>query len=223
MLTTQFFAMKIQRYMHEHGITTSTLAKVAAKAFRNGSINPNAWRRAPLSEEDIASSAMISILSPSTCSVRPVKAPSPSCCAGPITPAATPINRSTSRRRRCVRGALDRSKCSARGWPSHGPTAQRSGVPSGIRPSRDRAPRIHVAQVQDTESGAEVMHMAENGLCKHGEQEALVRSGATEMGGRCRSTPMGDVSPTASRSAHRGCVGVRECPATTGGCRRPPG
>ena len=25
--------------------------------------------------------------------------------------------------------------------------------------------------------------MAENGLCKHGEQEALLRSGATEIGG----------------------------------------
>ena len=33
MLTTQFFAMKIQRYMAEHGISASTLAKVAAKAF----------------------------------------------------------------------------------------------------------------------------------------------------------------------------------------------
>ena len=27
------------------------------------------------------------------------------------------------------------------------------------------------------------MHMAETGLCKHGEQEALIRSGATEIGG----------------------------------------
>ena len=47
MLTTQFFGMKIQRYMHEHGITANTLAKVAAKAFRNGSLNDNAWRRQP--------------------------------------------------------------------------------------------------------------------------------------------------------------------------------
>ncbi len=36
MLTTQFFGMKIQRYMHEHGISNEVLAKVAAKAFRNG-------------------------------------------------------------------------------------------------------------------------------------------------------------------------------------------
>src|SRR4051794_31163099 len=53
MLTTQFFGMKIQRYAHDHGITPSTLAKVAAKAYRNGSLNPNAWRREPMSEEQI--------------------------------------------------------------------------------------------------------------------------------------------------------------------------
>ena len=40
MLTTQFFAMKIQRYMAEHGISESTLAKVAAKAFENGALQP---------------------------------------------------------------------------------------------------------------------------------------------------------------------------------------
>ncbi len=42
---------------------------------------------------------------------------------------------------------------------------------------------IDVAQVQDTESGAEVMHLAECGLCKDGEQEALIARGATEIGG----------------------------------------
>ncbi|HEX9355256.1 MAG TPA: thiolase family protein [Streptosporangiaceae bacterium] len=59
MLTTQFFALKIQRYMSEHGITAATLARVAAKAFRNGSLNPNAWRRKPLSEQEILASKMV--------------------------------------------------------------------------------------------------------------------------------------------------------------------
>ena len=55
MLTTQFFAMKIQRYMAEHGISRSTLAKVASKAFDNGALNPSAWRRRPLTEEEVLS------------------------------------------------------------------------------------------------------------------------------------------------------------------------
>src|SRR4051794_41234904 len=58
MVTTQFFGMKIQRYMHEHGITSASLARVAAKAFRNGARNPNAWRRKPMSEQEILAAPM---------------------------------------------------------------------------------------------------------------------------------------------------------------------
>jgi acetyl-CoA acetyltransferase len=42
---------------------------------------------------------------------------------------------------------------------------------------------ISVAQLQDTESGAEIMHMAENGFCKDGEQEEWLANGWTEIGG----------------------------------------
>jgi acetyl-CoA acetyltransferase len=42
---------------------------------------------------------------------------------------------------------------------------------------------VDVAQLQDSESGAEIMHMAETGLCKDGEQEHLIQSGETEIGG----------------------------------------
>ena len=59
MLTTQFFAMKIQRYMSEHGISSATLAEVAAKAFRNGALNDNAWRRKSLSAAEILASKMV--------------------------------------------------------------------------------------------------------------------------------------------------------------------
>src|SRR5215471_8647762 len=42
---------------------------------------------------------------------------------------------------------------------------------------------VDVVQLQDTDAGAEVIHMAENGFCKDGEQEALLAEGATEIGG----------------------------------------
>jgi acetyl-CoA C-acetyltransferase len=58
-LTTQFFAMKIQKYMHDYGITEDGLIRVAVKNFRNGSMNPNAWRRKAMSYEEIAASPMI--------------------------------------------------------------------------------------------------------------------------------------------------------------------
>ncbi|MGN6472921.1 MAG: thiolase family protein, partial [Mycobacteriales bacterium] len=59
MLTTQFFAMKINRYMHDHDISRSTLAKVAVKAFANGALNPNAWRRTPRTEAEVLESRML--------------------------------------------------------------------------------------------------------------------------------------------------------------------
>jgi acetyl-CoA acetyltransferase len=40
MLTTQFFALKTQRYMHDHGITEDALIRVSEKAFTNGSLTP---------------------------------------------------------------------------------------------------------------------------------------------------------------------------------------
>jgi acetyl-CoA acetyltransferase len=42
---------------------------------------------------------------------------------------------------------------------------------------------IDVAQLQDTESGAEIMHMAENGFCADGQQEAWLADGRSRLDG----------------------------------------
>jgi acetyl-CoA acetyltransferase len=42
---------------------------------------------------------------------------------------------------------------------------------------------VDVIQLQDTDAGAEVIHLAENGFCRHGEQEQLIADGATEIDG----------------------------------------
>ena len=42
---------------------------------------------------------------------------------------------------------------------------------------------VDVIQLQDTDAGAEVIHLAENGFCADGDQEALVADGALEIGG----------------------------------------
>ena len=73
------------------------------------------------------------------------------------------------------------------------PSIQGTGVPSSVSADAAAAAfaaagvgpdEVDVAQLQDTESGAEVMHLAECGFCKHGEQEAMVAGGETEIGGR---------------------------------------
>ena len=52
-LTTHYFGTKIMRYMHDHGITEETLARVAAKNLDNGALAPHAWRRKPMSVDAI--------------------------------------------------------------------------------------------------------------------------------------------------------------------------
>ncbi len=58
-LTTQFFRHEANRYIHDHGISEETLARVANKNLRNGVLNPNAFRRKEISVEDIMASPVL--------------------------------------------------------------------------------------------------------------------------------------------------------------------
>jgi acetyl-CoA C-acetyltransferase len=185
MLTTQFFAMKIQRYMTEHDISESTLAKVASKAFDNGARNPNAWRRAPLDEEQILSSKMVNhpltqymFCSPGEGAVALVLARGPRIKELTRTPVY--LRSVTFRTRRFGSFEVFSPSIPIHAAPS--PTTEAAAAAfeeAGVAPSD-----VDVAQVQDTESGAEVMHLAETGLCEHGEQEDLIQRGHTALDGR---------------------------------------
>jgi acetyl-CoA C-acetyltransferase len=184
-LTTQFFGMKINRYMHSYGISQDTLARVAAKAFRNGAINPMAWRRKPLSEDEILESAMLSypltqymFCSPGEGGVALILARSDQ--AHLYTDRPIYLRAASVRSRRF--GSFEVLAPWLALEHSDGPTVDASKAAfeaAGIGPED-----VDVAQLQDTESGAEVMHMAENGFCDHGEQESLIAAGETEIGGR---------------------------------------
>jgi acetyl-CoA C-acetyltransferase len=185
MLTTQFFAMKIQRYMAEHGISESSLAKVAAKAFENGSRNPNAWRRQALSEDDVLSSNLVNdplrqymFCSPGEGAVALVLARG----ARIRELRSRPVYlRSVAFRTRRY-GSFEVFSPSIPVETAPSPTAEAAAAAfeqAGVGPDD-----VDVAQLQDTESGAEIMHLAETGLCQDGEQEALIQSGATRIGGR---------------------------------------
>jgi acetyl-CoA acetyltransferase len=183
MLTTQFFAMKIQRYMAEHAISESTLAKVASKAFENGALNPNAWRRQPLSEEEVLASKMVND------PLRQYMFCSPG--EGAVALVLARGEKARGRRPVLLRSAVFKTRrfgsfeVFSPSIPVHdgpSPTAEAAAAAfeqAGIGPDD-----VDVAQLQDTESGAEVMHLAETGLCEDGEQEQLIQSGATRIDGR---------------------------------------
>ena len=184
MLTTQFFANKITRYMGLHGISATTLGRVAEKAFENGVRAPHAWRRKPLSLEAIMGSRMISdpltqymFCSPAEGGVALILASDRKMrelgLSGPKVRGAAVRTR--------LPGSFEVFSPSLDVERSPSPTELASKAcfeMAGVGPGD-----IDVAQLQDTESGAEIMHMAENGFCADGEQERLVAEGATRLGG----------------------------------------
>jgi acetyl-CoA acetyltransferase len=185
MVTTQFFAMKIRRYLHDHDIDPQVLSVIAAKAYRNGALNPNAWRCTPLSVEEIESSTMVSdpltkymFCSPGEGAVALVLCRAE--LASRFTDRPVFLRSSVLRSRRF--GTFEVFSPWLSVDRADGPTVDAAVAAfemAGVAPSE-----VDVAQVQDTESGAELMHLAETGLCAHGEQTDLILSGETEIGGQ---------------------------------------
>jgi acetyl-CoA acetyltransferase len=183
-LTTKFFGMKTNRYMHEHGISIETLAKVAAKNYRNGSRNPNAFRRSPLSEEDILHSPVLNF--PLTqymfCAPDEGAAAVVMCRADMAHRyTSTPVYVRACEIRTRRYGAYEVHATFAPVEEDVSPTVYASHAAfeaAGISPQD-----VDVIQLQDTDAGNEVIHMAETGFCADGEQEKLVADGATEIGG----------------------------------------
>lgn len=183
-INPQFFGLKAQRYMHEHQIPVETLAAVAEKAFLNGERNPNAWRRKPLSREQILGSRLINdplrqfmVCSPSEGAVALVV------CRAEVADrySDTPIYLRAAELASRLDGSFELFQTSLPDElpPTPSETAsQRAYAAAGFSPSD-----IDVWQLQDTESGAEVMHMAEVGLCDHGAQPGLLEAGATSITG----------------------------------------
>ena len=185
MVTTQFFALKIQRYLHDHGLDARLLAEIAAKALRNGAITPHAWRRKAIPVDEIMAATMVNdpLTSYMFCS--------------PSEGGAAVVLMSSERARQVSDRAVELRALEFRtrqfgtfevfnpwlapeitaGATVH--AARAAFETAGIGPGD-----IDVAQLQDTEAGAELMHLAECGFCEHGEQERLIANGDLEIDGR---------------------------------------
>lgn len=185
MVTTQFFAMKLRRYMSLFDITAATLARVAEKALHNGALAPHAWRRTALDMGTILASPMVNdpltkymFCSPAEGAVALILASEKK--ARELGRTQTRIKAVTLRTR--PPGSFEVFAPAIDLTPGPSPTviASRAAYEmAGLGP-RD----IDVAQLQDTEAGAEIMHMAENGFCEDGEQEHWLAAGRTRLNGQ---------------------------------------
>lgn len=186
MVTTQFFGSKISRYMREYGISAETLAAVGEKAYFNGSLNLNAWRQDRLTREQIAESGMVN--DPLTrymfCS--------PGEGGAAIVVASAEAARRLGGRPVQVRAISHRTR-QFNSFEVFSPAVLGSGEPTSVSSDAAQAAfqqagiapsEVDVAQLQDTETGAEIMHMAECGFVDDGEQEKWISEGATAIDGR---------------------------------------
>lgn len=228
MLTTQFFALKTRRYLHEHGLSEDLLPEIAERAFRNGARNPDAWRRQPLSRQEIAAS-------------RPVNPPlrqymfcSPAEGAAAVVLASERAARRRAERPVWLRAVAIRTRrhgsfevfapsLAPESAPSPTVEASRAAfAEAGVAPGD-----IDIAQLQDTDAGTELMHLAENGFCADGEQERLIRDGETEIDGRLPVNTDGGcmangepIGASGLRQVHevclqlRGAAGARQVPGS---------
>ncbi len=184
-INPQFFSIKINRYMNKYGISHKALALVAAKATRNGSLNPMAWRKEAFTAEEVLQSKMLAypltqymFCSPGEGGVAMVLCRASE--AKKYTNKPIFLRAAVMRSRRF--GSFEVKSSWLPKEENVGPTVDASVAAfekAGIGPED-----VDVAQLQDTESGAEIMHMAENGFCQDGEQEDMLEKGETEINGR---------------------------------------
>ncbi|HMK12448.1 MAG TPA: thiolase family protein [Acidimicrobiales bacterium] len=185
MVTTQFFALKLRRYLDDHGLDPRLLAEVAAKALRNGSITPHAWRRNPFTADEIANAPMVN--DPLTTYMF----------CSPSEGGAAIVLTSTERAREMTDRSVELRAIEFRSRqfgtfevfsPSLAPTITPGATVDASRAAFESAgigpDEIDVAQIQDTEAGAELMHLAECGFCEHGEQGKLILGGELDIDGR---------------------------------------
>jgi acetyl-CoA acetyltransferase len=185
MLTTQFFALKLRRYMEQYGISARTLGLVAEKAFENGALAPHSWRKQPVDLETILNSQMVNdpltkfmFCSPAEGAVALVLASEKK--ARELGADAVKLKTATVRTRPPGSFEVFSPGLDIERGPSPTVIASKAAFEAaGIGPGD-----VDVAQLQDTESGAEIMHMAENGFCADGEQEQWLAQGWTKIGGK---------------------------------------
>ncbi|QIX50641.1 thiolase family protein [Rhodococcus sp. DMU1] len=208
-VTTKFFGMKANRYIQEHGISHETLARVAAKNYRNGALNPKAFRRTTFSVDEILSSLMLNYPLTAKMFCAPDEgAAAVIMCRGDLAArysSTKPVYlRSTAIRTRRY-GAYEVHATWAAVDEDVSPTvyaAEAAYEAAGIGPED-----VDVAQLQDTDAGAEVIHLAENGFCADGDQEKLVAEGATEIGG---SLPVNTDGGLIANGEPIGASGIRQ-------------
>jgi len=187
-----YFALRARRLMQESGVTREHLARVSVKNHAHGVHNPYAMYRKPFTMEAVLGAqtvcdplTLFMLCSPNEGAAAVLLSSAP----GPVGP---PVR---------VRAAVLRSHVPGSALGEHTPM---SGLIGDEPPSptetaareayelADLGPAdLDVVEVQDTDSGREILSIEELGLCPKGGGGRFVADGVGEMTGRLPVNPSG--------------------------------
>jgi acetyl-CoA acetyltransferase len=182
--TPAYFALRAQRLMVTSGVTDEDLAAVVVKNRRHGVANPDAMFRSEVTSEQVLASRMV---------CPPLRL---WMLCSPNEGAAAVVLRRTGRREGDVRvassvltshlpGSVLSESTPMSGLaddPIPAPTARAAAQAyeeAGVGPAD-----LDLVECQDTDAARELISCEELGLCEPGTITELLRSGATELGGR---------------------------------------
>lgn len=180
------FALTARRLMETHGATIEDFALVSAKAHDAGALNPRAQYRKTLSVEDILASRMIA--DPITLL---------QCCPSTDGAAALVLCSADVARQYTSNPIFIRASTVLSGGLAHAQTdpttymvgrtaAAQAYEQAGLGPDA-----LDLVELHDAFAPEEIIHYEDLGLCARGDGPALLRSGATSLGGRVPVNPSG--------------------------------
>ncbi|NMO05143.1 thiolase family protein [Gordonia sp. TBRC 11910] len=199
------FALQSKRLMDTHGATVEDFATVSVKAHRFGALNPKAQHRKELTVDEVLGS-------------RPIADPVTllQCCpntdgaAAVVLASAEFARRHTTTPVRIAGSALvsgdyeeRRTDITTMELSKHAATA--AYEQAGVAPSD-----VDVVEVHDAFACEEIVHYEDLGLCARGDGVALLRSGATSLGGRIPVNPSGGLLSLGHPLSASGVRGVCE-------------
>lgn len=201
---TALYAISLKKYMKEYGATPAHFAKVVVKNSYNGSLNPYAQHRTPLTIEQVLNSRMISEpLTLYMCSSIADGAAAAILCTKEIA------------RRFTSKPLVEIAACelgSGRFRPGYGEgtdlaelVAQDAYRVAGIPPED-----IDVAEVHDAMAPAELLLYEELGFCQKGEAIRLIDEGRTKIDGDIPVNPSGGLAAKGHPVGATGIIQVAE-------------
>ena len=195
------YAANTRAYMERSGATVEDFAEVAVKSHAHAALNPCAQYRAPVTVEEVLAGRMVAH-------------PLTLLMCSPIGDGAAAVVVCSAERAR--RGGIDPVQVRASVLVSgtdHGPDEAGSVVRAsalaferaGIGPED-----LNVIELHDAAAPAELMTYEELGLCPAGDGPALLRSGATRLGGQHVVNPSGGLLSKGHPIGATGCAQLVE-------------